>query len=742
MPLNTHYSGRMDKAIKRTYDASKGRDGQFYSILNKYGFYDVNDPNNGLTKEQREQVPVINQTRMSQLSTAIADMLLYFLSDGEQGVITNDMQDIVDKLDIRGSANSAQINAIGNGISAISQGPLTPLQSINASRQMAEAQTTSVMGSSPFNADLIPPIAIGLDGLPVSIANTFKPGFFQPNWDFLYQQEPVKSTKFYFTGDGKTRLGTNILLDQGNARRDLFIKNVFAVNAVDKNLAPTGDVKGGLTAEQYDIVRKAAVMDESAITNDPKYADFSINDAQVQAAFFRYVQSTLWDVINNRQNWAHSHWGALTHNSCPEYVKTAVCSFLWTNGLAIDPSKSSEAGFISYCVTMGVYYLTGYQYPVNMYGITGLDQIIDSSGKTTTVTSTGPMIASNGLPKSDTLANQYFLWIADILLRLTYGAEVSAETGKLLRKRRVAEANLIYKGLGKATIEYGSSIDKLDAFHTQAELRNRKFDILMSGTVLRYPNEGVAGGTGSSGSLAKPEQGSVKIKFDPGVKSSQLTELSANVIKSLCGSAGVTEVIVTSLYRPPESQAQTMFNNLQKNNRVSYAPAGKAVVAIYDRYKEKYGIGSREPFKDPTQIEKVRGEMLSAIKSGPPEKISKHGADPNTLQAIDISPTRMVPNNKSPSLREVFMSAKQQNILKSFLGPAPKGPGSDPAYHIEIWQNENAPKGYENANFTNSAPPTVQFIMQNTNLKKSTTWINPLLKDHNDLYNEQQEKKS
>jgi hypothetical protein len=742
MPLNSHYSGRMENAIKRTHEASTGREGQFYSILNKYGYYDVNDPNNGLTKEQREQVPVINQTRMSQLSSAIADMLLYFLSDGEQGVITNDMQEIVDKLDIRASANSAQVNAIGNGISAISQGPLAPLQSINASRQMAEAQTTSAMGSSPFNADLIPPIAIGLDGLPVSIANTFKPGFFQPNWDFLYQQEPVKSTKFYFTGNGKTRLGANILLDQGNARRDLFIKNVFAVNAVDKNLAPTGDVKGGLTAEQYDIVRKAATMDESAIQADPKYSGFSINDAQIQASFFRYVQSTLWDVINNRQNWAHSHWGALTHNSCPEYVKTAVCSFLWTNGLSIDPSKSSEAGFISYCVTMGVYYLTGYSYSVHMYGISGLDQIIDSSGKATTLTATGAIVAPNGLPKSDTLANQYFTWVADILARLTYGSEVSEETGKILRKRRVAEANLIYKGLGKSIIEYGASTAKLDPFHSTSELRNRKFDILMGGTLLRYSNEGVAGGSGSNGSLATPEAGSVTIKFDSGVKSTQLTELSANVIKSLCGSAGVKEVIVTSLYRPPESQAQTMFNNLQKNNRVSYAPAGKKVVSVYDSYKEKYGLGSTTPFTDASQIEKVRGEMLSAIKSSPPEKISKHAADPNNVQAIDISPTRMVPNNKSPSLREVFLSAKEQGIIRAFLGPSPKGPGSDPAYHIEIWQNEKAPKGYENANFTNSAPPTIPFTMQNGNLKKSTTWLYPLLKDHNDLSNETQSKKS
>ena len=734
MPTNSHYSGRMATAITRTYDSAKGREGKFYSILNSYGFYDVNDQNNGLTKEQREQVPVENQTRMSQLSTAIADMFSYFLADGDNGIITNDMQAIVDTLDIRGSANAAQLNAVGAGLSAIGQGPLAPLQGINASRQMAEAQTTSVMGSSPFNADLIPPIAIGLDGLPVSIANTFKAGFFQPNWDFLYQQENIKSNKFYFTGDGKTRLGANIVLDQGGARRDLFIKNVFAVNTVDKNLTPLGDVKGGLTAEQFAIVKAAATMNENQIAADSKYSGFTITDAQIQASFFKYVQSTLWDVINNRQNWAHSHWGALTHNSCPEYVKTAVCSFLWTNGLSIDPSKSSEAGFISYCVTMGIYYLTGYQYSVNMYGISGFDQTIDSTGKAVTVTTTGPMVASKGLPKNSTIANQYFTWIADILLRLTYSTN-STETDIRMRKRRVSEANLIYKGLGKPSVEYGASISKLDVFHGQSELKNRNFDKIMGATILRYPNEGVAGGTADSGALATPEEGSVTIKFGSGVKSEQLSELTANVIKSLCGSAGVTEVIVTSLYRPADVQAATMFNNLQSNKRVSYAPAGKAIVAIYDEAKSTYGLKSNEPFTDPSQISKVKGDMIEAIKKSPPQSISKHSADPTIIQAVDISPSRLSPTNKSESLRTVLLQAKADGILKAFLGPSPKGPGSDPAYHIEVWQNEKAPTGFANASFKNNAPPTVSFVMLNTNLKKSSTWTNPILKDHNDAVN-------
>ena len=92
--MNTHYSGRLAKAIERTLKKAEGREGKFYEIFNSHGYYDVNDENNGLTKEQREQVPVENQTRFTQFSNAIADMFRFALADGEYGLLTKDMQNI------------------------------------------------------------------------------------------------------------------------------------------------------------------------------------------------------------------------------------------------------------------------------------------------------------------------------------------------------------------------------------------------------------------------------------------------------------------------------------------------------------------------------------------------------------------------------------------------------------------------------------------------------------------------
>lgn len=747
--MNTHYSGRLTKAIERTLKKAEGREGKFYEIFNSHGYYDVNDENNGLTKEQREQVPVEDQTLFTELSNAIADMLRFVLADGEYGIITKDMQNIVDKLDVRSSANNAQLNAVGSGLAGMAGTPLAALAAIDASRRVMDAQTTSVMGTNPFNADLIPPIPIGLDGLPVSIANVFKPGFFQPNWDFLFQQEIFKSNKFYNIGDDKMRIGCNILLDQGGDNRNLFLKHIFSVNTTDKNLTPIGDVKGGLSAEEYDVLTGASTLSATTALGEngtESIKDFRLTDAQVQASFFKYVQIKLWGAIVNKSNWAHSHWGPLTHNSCPEYVKSAVCSFLWTNGLAIEVNKSDESAYISYCLSMGIYYLTGFQYKLALSPINGFDKIISASGENIAVedavlgvdyiadpSGSNSIILLNGVPKNKDIANRYFTWIADILLRMT--ASTNGEITDInIRKRRVSEANLIYKGLGYPSVKYGGSLKELDYFHTEAGLKERRFDEFMSSAILRYPNEGVAGGTGPSNSLSEPEASAVVIKYDSGIRSDVVTDLTLNVIRSICVAAGVTEINITSTYRAPESQARVMFNNLQTGHRINYLAPGRSVNDMYDSKKAEYGIAYASPINTETQKIETKAAMAQQIRDVGAYKVSKHAADPNVLQAIDISPTRMVPISRVLSFRSVCLQYKKDGNLKAFLGPKPYGPGKDPAFHLEVWQNEKAPP-FSSGAVVNDAMPEEQFSMSNPNLLKSSAWINPIAKDHIDLTN-------
>ena len=481
-----HFTGRLDTAITDTIGKATGRDGKFYSILNTYGFYDVSDESNGLTAEQRASVPEANQKRMSDLCSAIADMIKYVLSDPENGIITNNLQGIIDTLDARGAANSSQLNAIGTSLdAAASSGVLSPLGAVSGSMKASESITANIMGTNPFSPDMLPPLAIGIPALPFDIANLYPSGFFQPNWDFLYAREPIKSNKFFFDLEGKCRIGANIELGKNSRNTETFLKDIFAVSTQNKDsFIPSGDLLGGLTAEQFDIVLKASTMTQAQIQSNAKFSSFTINELQMRSSYNKYVQKTLWGVIKTNANTPHFHWGALAHNACPEYVKTAVCSYLKDTGtLAL--TGNSDSAFISYCVSMGVYYSIGYDKKISLYGIPGLDSIIGTSGNAQPVTTLGES-APNGVVKSQSIADSYYIFIADILTRLTKSSQVSDDTDISSRKRRIAEANLIYKGLGKPTIEYGKSPSTLDEFHQEKALKARKFDVLMGATVARY----------------------------------------------------------------------------------------------------------------------------------------------------------------------------------------------------------------------------------------------------------------
>ena len=482
---NGHFTGRLDTAITETIGKATGRGGAFYSILNTYGFFDISDESNGLTSEQKAGVPDANKTRMSQLSSAIADMIKYVLADPENGIITKHLQPIIEILDTRGATNSAQLNSIGTSMdAAASTGVLGPLGAVSTSMKAAESITGNMMGICPYSLDMIPPLAIGIPSLPFDIPNLYIPGWLQPNWDFLYSHEPIKSNKFFFDLQGKCRIGANIEIGRNSRNTESFLKDIFSVISIDpKTFIPSGDLIGGVTAAQFDIIIKASTMTQGDIENNIKFSSFSLNEFQMKSSYTRYVQKTLWSVIKNKANTPYFHWGALVHNACPEYIKTAVCSYLKDTG-TLSLSNNPESAFISYCLSIGIYYKIGYEHKISLYGIPGLDSVLDVSGNTKDA-SKGES-APYGVPMSQSISDSYFIFIADILSRLTKSSQISDATDINSRKRRIAEANLIYKGVGKPTIEYGKSPSTQDAFHQETALKFRKFDILMNAEIDRY----------------------------------------------------------------------------------------------------------------------------------------------------------------------------------------------------------------------------------------------------------------
>ena len=686
--MNSHYSGRLQRAVDKVLSESPEK---FYKIFNKYDYFDVSDPNNGLTEEQRNQVPEQNRTRFTQFSYAISDMLEHVLG-GDEGLLSNYTQEIIDKLDARASANASQLQVLGGALTAI-----PGLATISSTMKMAESQTAAAMGTSAYSPDMIPPITIGMPGLPPGVANTFVPGFFQPNWNFMYDRETVVKPKF-FKGEGGLRIGANIPI---TGMKEIYLKKIFAVNGLDKGLNPTGDLVGGIEPDQFKVIVEA-----SNASDFDKYINgsFSLNEMQLRSSYNRYINASLWEPIANPSNWANAHWGSLTNNSCPEPVKTAVCSYIWTQGMALEPKKDSLVALVSYLVTMGIYYTIGYQYKVKITWLDGIDK--------SQSTPDANMILEKGVATDKTIANKYFCWAADIILR-TVNKGIDEDLGVKLRKRRVDEANLIYKYVGLPEIQYGTAINSLPIEHQIGGLKSRKFDkIGKTGfKFYRYGNEGVAGGDGDKGTVAEPTNISAKLGFSNSADPTPMTTSITNYVRSLMDKAGVKSATVSSTMRTPVDQVRAMYGNLvSQGNSLKYGAGGRNVIATF--YANK---GKAESV--------IKSAMVKTCEEQPPCKVSRHCGDMETRIVFDIGPKSIQPQSARGAFEAVLRSEMNAgSIVLKVLTPA----DNDPAFHIEL--DPKKVSGFKP--FTNAAPPNVEFVLTNTTMTNEDAWNAPLSSDY------------
>ena len=699
MPANSHYSGRLQSAVDEVISKSPQK---FYEIFNSHDFFDVADPNNSLTDEQRAQVPDQNQRRFSQFSLAISDMINFVLG-GDDGLLSKYTQEIIDKLDARASMNAAELNVLGASLSAV-----PALAPVNGAMKSAESQTGAAMGTSAYNPDMIPPITAGMPGLPPGVANAFEAGFFQPNWSFIYDHETVKNSHFYVTADG-LKIGAGIPV---SGMKEIYLKKIFGVNGVDSALNPVGDLAGGLDSDDFNTILDASkATDYSPYLKGGAKAGFSLNEIQMRNTFNRYVTNSLWEPIKNASNWANGHWGALVNNSCPEPVKTAVCDYIWNQGMALEPTKSDEAALISYLVTIGLYYLIGYQYKMRITP-TSVDK--DAVGNKITAGSSGYADVV-GVLTDKGIANTYFTWAAEVILRST-NLTTDDSLGATLRKRRIDEANLIFKHVGLPVIEYGTMVSNIPNEHQPSALIENHFgDIARDGFVwYRYNNTGVAGGEGDGGSLATPTTLKASLTFGANANPEPVTQGIQNYIRSLMDQAGVKSAVITSTTRTAVDQARAMYGNLAGGVEIQYGPAGRAVTATFYQKKSQGSSASD-----------TQAAMVSTEKQQPEWRVSRHCADFNVKVVFDIGPNSISPQSARGAFQALLKSAEADTsakIVTKVLTPE----DNDPAIHIEIDPTKVA--GFQA--HPNRAMPDIKFTLSNTTLTKQNAWMAPMSADY------------
>ena len=174
---------------------------------------------------------------------------------------------------------------------------------------------------------------------------------------------------------------------------------------------------------------------------------------------------------------------------------------------------------------------------------------------------------------------------------------------------------------------------------------NKTYRVLSDGTI--ELNEVVVVASAPSAYIINFAQASFRTR---------VSAYSLSIIRMSMVEAGIHSLTITSTARTPQEQVSAMYYNLKHKNYCRYAPAGRAVESLY-------------PDKE---------AMLKEVYRQGPGRVSKHCADFNKLNVIDISPS-------SVSNPRAFHKSLINNVkISRVLDPWTKT--KDPVFHIEIPQ--------------------------------------------------------
>ncbi|WP_286755873.1 DUF4347 domain-containing protein [Roseivirga sp. UBA838] len=160
------------------------------------------------------------------------------------------------------------------------------------------------------------------------------------------------------------------------------------------------------------------------------------------------------------------------------------------------------------------------------------------------------------------------------------------------------------------------------------------------------------------------------VSFKNGVNQAAVSDYSLQVIKDLLKAANLTKATISDSTRTPEDQAAIMYRNLENEGVEAqlrlYGASGDKVIQEYVRLKAE----------GKSKSEIIAG-MLAKINALGPTNVSRHTADPSQVNIIDIAPSSI---EDKPAFEKAIKT--ESRISRYFLPP------DDPAYHIEIPQNQ------------------------------------------------------
>jgi WXG100 family type VII secretion target len=185
--------------------------------------------------------------------------------------------------------------------------------------------------------------------------------------------------------------------------------------------------------------------------------------------------------------------------------------------------------------------------------------------------------------------------------------------------------------------------------------------------------DGGGGDTSTDATSTTTTQNEPTITFGARANQDVVSEHSRGVLSDILEESGNSSATITSTARTVEDQARIMYGNIERDGVAEqkrlYGSNGDKVIDAYVAAKAE-GLDEMG----------IRTRMVEKINELGPTNVSKHLADPNVLNVIDVSPNSIAD-------REAFEAAVRADPrVSKFLTPS----DGDPAYHIEIPQPQPA----------------------------------------------------
>lgn len=178
----------------------------------------------------------------------------------------------------------------------------------------------------------------------------------------------------------------------------------------------------------------------------------------------------------------------------------------------------------------------------------------------------------------------------------------------------------------------------------------------------------------------KPIVPNIKISFSSNTRSDVVTEKTKAILRELAQKYGMKEIVITSSLRTPEKQADAMYTNISKGNRIGYKGPGEQVTLVCE-------AGIRKGLPKETIIKNMVSKILEYERKG--QRVSLHCVSLDTYakkNIVDLGINSNGLNTKSNQrkFQTICDKAKSEGKISRVLSPLTNS--GEAAFHLEIPQ--------------------------------------------------------